>query len=164
MAEPTRREALVTIAAAVPATAVAADYRPKTLSGPRYRVLAVAVDLIIPESSTPGAAGAGVPEMIDEDAGAEAWRGALEAALDHLLSGGFLDSNATGRTAILNDYQASADERRMHFKLLKDLTVDYYYATEIGLADELGYKGNTYLAEFPGCTHDHSAGATGEKN
>ena len=35
----------------------------------------------------------------------------------------------------------------------KDLTIDHYYATEVGLVKELGYQGNTYLAEFPGCEH-----------
>ncbi len=47
----------------------------------------------------------------------------------------------------------ASGERQAHFKLLKDMTVDYYYSTEAGLVTELGYKGNTYLSDFPGCTH-----------
>jgi hypothetical protein len=34
------------------------------------------------------------------------------------------------------------------------MTVEAYYSTEIGLAQELGYQGNSYLREFPGCQHE----------
>jgi hypothetical protein len=37
------------------------------------------------------------------------------------------------------------------FRLLKNLTADGYYTSRVGLVDELGYKGNTVLAEFPSC-------------
>jgi len=32
--------------------------------------------------------------------------------------------------------------------------VDAYYTSEIGLVKELRYQGNTYLQDFPGCTHE----------
>ena len=38
------------------------------------------------------------------------------------------------------------------FRLLKNLTADGYYTSRIGLLDELGYKGNTALPQFPSCT------------
>lgn len=38
------------------------------------------------------------------------------------------------------------------FRLLKNLTADGYYTSRVGLLDELGYKGNTALAQFPSCT------------
>ena len=34
---------------------------------------------------------------------------------------------------------------------VKNLTADGYYTSKIGLRDELGYKGNTVLSEFPSC-------------
>ena len=44
------------------------------------------------------------------------------------------------------------------FVRLKSATVDGYYTSSIGIHKELRYKGNTALAEFPGCTHaDHGA-------
>ena len=38
------------------------------------------------------------------------------------------------------------------FRLMKNLTADGYYTSRIGLVDELGYTGNTALANFPSCT------------
>lgn len=38
------------------------------------------------------------------------------------------------------------------FRLLKNLTADGYYTSRVGLLDELGYKGNTALPQFPPCT------------
>ena len=38
------------------------------------------------------------------------------------------------------------------FRLLKNLTADGYYTSRVGLVDELGYKGNTALPQFPSCT------------
>jgi hypothetical protein len=39
------------------------------------------------------------------------------------------------------------------FQTMKDLTIDGYYSSEQGLVQELGFKGNTFRASFPGCTH-----------
>jgi hypothetical protein len=38
------------------------------------------------------------------------------------------------------------------FKAIKEATIEGFYTSKIGL-DELGYKGNGVLDEFPGCTH-----------
>lgn len=37
------------------------------------------------------------------------------------------------------------------FRLMKNLTADGYYTSRVGLLQELGYTGNTALAQFPGC-------------
>lgn len=47
---------------------------------------------------------------------------------------------------------SSADVPVGFFRLLKNLTADGYYTSRIGLLDELGYKGNTALPQFPSCT------------
>jgi len=39
------------------------------------------------------------------------------------------------------------------FVRLKSMTVDGYYTSQVGLHNDLRYKGNTVLADFPGCTH-----------
>jgi len=47
---------------------------------------------------------------------------------------------------------------RRFFDLVKGATVDAYYETKEGLADELGWHGNQALTEFVGCTHpEHQA-------
>jgi hypothetical protein len=38
------------------------------------------------------------------------------------------------------------------FVTLKQMTVNGYYSSEIGIHQDLEYQGNTYLAEFPECT------------
>jgi hypothetical protein len=38
------------------------------------------------------------------------------------------------------------------FRLVKNLTADGYYTSRVGLLDELGYRGNRALAQFPPCS------------
>jgi hypothetical protein len=44
------------------------------------------------------------------------------------------------------------------FTLVKDLTVDGYYTSKEGLTQELGWQGNTFVAEFKGCAHPEHHG------
>jgi gluconate 2-dehydrogenase gamma chain len=37
------------------------------------------------------------------------------------------------------------------FRLVKNLTADGYYTSRVGLLEEIGYTGNTALAQFPSC-------------
>jgi hypothetical protein len=39
------------------------------------------------------------------------------------------------------------------FRLVKEMTVEGFYTSRIGLIDVLDYQGMNYLSEFPGCTH-----------
>ncbi len=160
MPESTRREALILIAAGgVAAQALdAADYEPKAFAADQFRLLEQLVDTIVPDSDTPGARKAGVAATIDEDAAADSeLKRQVQGALFRLGSDGFADMSPPARTALLTDYMIAGDKRRQHFQLIKELTVDRYYATEIGLVQELGYQGNAYLAEFPGCQHEEHA-------
>ncbi|MEO7272926.1 MAG: gluconate 2-dehydrogenase subunit 3 family protein [Vicinamibacterales bacterium] len=38
------------------------------------------------------------------------------------------------------------------FRLIKNLTADGYYTSRIGLLQELGYTGNTFMARYPTCS------------
>lgn len=67
---------------------------------------------------------------------AEAARSSLEAALAKSAAG-----EAHPRTPL---------ER--FFVTLKDMTVNGYYTSSIGIHQDLQYQGNTYLTSFPGCT------------
>ena len=144
MPESTRREALISIAACgVAAQALdAADDEPEAFAANQFRLLEQLVDMIIPDSDA--AADPGLKRQ-------------AQGALFRLSSDGFADMGLPARTAVLTDYMIEGGQRRQHFQLIKGLTVDRYYATEIGLVQELGYQGNTYLAEFPGCEHEEHA-------
>ena len=159
MLKPTRRQALVSIAAGLSAGSLRAQdaYQPQTFSPEDCRLLGTLVDLILPPTDTPGAKGVGVHAMLDEDlADDSATLDVVRDGLARLRAVGFEDMTSPQRVATLTEYSESEGENREFFETLKGLTVDAYYSTEIGLVQELGYQGNTYLAEFPGCTHEHS--------
>ncbi len=152
MPESTRREVLISIAArGVAAQAFGAtDYGLKAFAADQFRLLEQLVDMIVPDSDTPGARKGGVAAMIEKDAAADSGlKRQVQGALSRQSSDGFADTSPPARTALLTDYMIAGDERRHHFQLIKDLTVDGYFATEIGLLQEFGYQGNTYLAESP---------------
>ena len=41
------------------------------------------------------------------------------------------------------------------FALVKSLTADGFYTSPQGLRQELGYKGNSAMAEYPSCVPEH---------
>ena len=162
--QPTRREALVQITAGAAAALASfsptawahTPYQPKALSESQFKLLSTLVDMIIPSTDTPGAAAVGVDRMIDEDLAGETkpeHGDELLGGLSRLEESGFGDMAEADRVKLLHEYSEASGERGEFFQALKGLTVDHYYSTEVGLIDELGYQGNTYLAEFPGCTH-----------
>ena len=146
----TRRSALVTIAAGAASTGCSSD------PGPTSDRLAVLVDTIIPETDTPGAHQAGVTRMLGEDAAADP---ELARRVEEMVAAfaevDFFDQDEEGRIAQMTSFMEADDERREHFQFLKNAVIDRYYTTEVGLVDELGYQGGTYLPEFPGCQEDH---------
>jgi hypothetical protein len=161
--KPTRREVLIQVAAGTVASGALAPvplhaqaaYQPQSLSAAQYQLLTTLVDMIIPPSDTPGAAAAGVPSLIDEDLASSPERhAAFIAGLQMLEKAGFSALDETARIKLLSGYSEAGDVRGEFFRLLKDMTVDGYYSTEIGLSQELGYQGNSYLREFPGCQHE----------
>ena len=159
--KPTRREALVTIAGAAACGSFAdgplraAPYEPKTFSEGELRLVTLLVDMILPPSDTPGAAAAGVDRIIDQDLAAnEKRREIFLKGLKLLEQAAFSGKSEEDRVRLLTEYSEAPDERGEFFKALKDMTIDGYYSTEIGVVQELGYQGNTYLREFPGCQHE----------
>lgn len=73
----------------------------------------------------------------------------------------FADLTEAEQLAILEPLCEAADagdlKRRpvQFFHLMKNLTTDGYYTSQIGLMKELAYSGNTAMAEFPTCVHEH---------
>jgi hypothetical protein len=150
----TRREVLVTIAAvAAPAPAVG---QATFLNAAELECLTALVDEIIPRTDTPGALDAGVPATIDR-------RLAASAQLAERVRGEMksFDGGAQSRfgmpfsklTAEQKIEWLNARGEDLFFRTVKGMTVDAYYTSREGLAEELGWHGNTFLAEFKGCTH-----------
>jgi hypothetical protein len=152
--KPTRRDVLVTITAlAAPSSSPA---QPICLSAPQLECVAALVDTIIPRTETAGASDAGVPASIDRRLAdnpqlAERFRSgmkALDADAQSQFGVAFSSLTAQQRTALL---APRGDDP--FFRLVKEMTVELYYTSKEGLADELGWHGNTFLTEFKGCTH-----------
>ena len=142
--------------AAHEAAAVAVKkYVAKVFDAPQLALLGELTDRIIPRTDTPGAADAGVPLLIDRLAARRPEAGAEWKALLAWFAG--QGATPEARLAVLTAASTeSGTAGARHFKMLKNATIDQYYSTKEGLQTELGWNGNTYLAEFKGCTHaDH---------
>lgn len=147
--------------------AAAPKVAPKFFTAPQLALVGTISELIIPtDDHSPGAIAAEVPAFIDlmvSESPAEVkklWTDGL-AAMDglsrtrHNLA--FNEAAAAQQVAILtevsrNEMKPQTLEERF-FKAIKNLTIDGYYTSKIGIHQELRYKGNTYLKEFKGCTH-----------
>ena len=142
----TRREVIVQTLAAAAVFPVLGQ--PSSLD---LQLLTRVVDLIVPRTDTPGASDAGVQLYIDALAARHpALAREIQSALAALREAKFLDLPEDRQTALLLESPA--------FNTLKDLTIGGYYGSREGLVTELGWHGNTYLAEFPGCTHPEHQG------
>jgi gluconate 2-dehydrogenase gamma chain len=131
----------------------------KFFTGAEMARLAVLSDLIIPATQTAGSSGAGVPAYIDLVASGNEQEGKLlRQGIAWLESAqGFFDSGEEEKIAALRRLCEAADDGKFDvpgarfFFTLKSLTADGYYTSKIGLIEELGYKGNTAMAEYPEC-------------
>ncbi len=157
--------------AAAPATAKKAA-APKFFKADQMALVATISDLIIPtDDNSPGAIEAEVPAFIDlmvSEASAETkklWTDGL-AAVDAMSQSknkaAFNKASKDQQIALLteiskNEAKPSTLEEKF-FKAIKNMTIDGYYTSKIGIHQELKYKGNTYLKEFKGCTHPEHQG------
>jgi hypothetical protein len=135
--------------------------KPVAFTADQLALTAVLTDLIIPRSDTPGASDAGVPLILDAVAAKNAaFKNQWLAGLRWLNEGrNFRALTNAQQVAILTPVSLETDSAGgKFFKLAKDATIDAYYSTREGLMTELGWHGNTFLAEFKGCTHpEHQA-------
>ena len=122
-------------------------------------------EIIIPsDSHSPGARAARVASYIDtrlaeawDDTEKSAWRQGLKVVdqVSREMSGkGFSHSSADERVAVVtrmarNEAKPEKPEE-VFFVQLKARVVDAYYTSEIGIKQEMEYKGNSYLPEFVG--------------
>jgi hypothetical protein len=188
-----------------PAQAPAGQYKPSFFSADEYAVLSRLTDVIIPETDTPGASRAGVPDYIDRVVTANtehqplaraglAW---LAAEARSRFSRDYVSLDASQHAALLQPLSDAVDRAARElqqarfrtpaggriyyvavtdasqkarpvvalgrnlsdagmpvnfFRLIKNLTADGYYTSRVGLLEELGYRGNTFLPGFAQCS------------
>ena len=122
-------------------------------------------EMIVPaDDHSPGARAARVAAYIDarlaeafEPQDRTAWRNGLKLVDDlsrQSTGKPFLQSSPDERLAVLsrmaqNEGKPQKPEEEF-FSELKQRVIRAYYTSEIGIKQEMEYKGNTYLAEFVG--------------
>jgi gluconate 2-dehydrogenase gamma chain len=136
----------------------AAPSAPRFFTPVQLMVISRLTDLIIPPTETPGAAAAGVPEYIDlvvnEDAKLQLiFRDGLPnldaMSESRFNTGDFMKLTEAQQVEILTSLSEATGDDGAFFHAIKSLTSDGYYTSRIGLLQELGYNGDTYLAAFP---------------
>jgi hypothetical protein len=177
--KPSMGQAHMHAAAAAPAAAAGA-YQPKVLDPHQWQTVAVLSDLIIPADARSGSATqAGVPEFIDDWLDfRETMRRRRSAHMDNedgelkaqILGGltwldmetnrqfghDFIDCTLQQQKQMLDRIAypkkaAPADANGVaFFNDFRDLVVSGFFSSKIGIAD-LGYMGNTVVAEWNGC-------------
>ncbi|HYE66630.1 MAG TPA: gluconate 2-dehydrogenase subunit 3 family protein [Pyrinomonadaceae bacterium] len=130
-------------------------------------VVTIISEMIIPaDAHSPGAKEAEVPNFIDlmvsetPQETRSLWRdglAAIEKMSQSKFSKAFADASTEQQIKLLtevseNEFKPKTLEERF-FVAIKTLTINGYYTSEIGIHQDLQYKGNTYQKEFQGCTH-----------
>lgn len=136
---------------------------PKVFTPHQNRTVIVLTELIIPQTTTPGAKAAKVNEFIDiflssgnpskrqEFLEGLQW---IDMRSQQLFRTPFVKATAEQQTELLtrlsvpNSTETSSGQN--FFKLIKSLTVFGYYTSKIGIEEELKFEG---WVEYKGCTH-----------
>ena len=143
------------------------SYQPRFFSQSQYRTIVCLCQIIVPsDDQSPGAREAGVPFFIDtkllygEPQEREAWLkglAAVEQAATLQFHRSFLDCPPNEQDKIVEGMAGGeahpASEAEKFFARLKRMTLEGYVLSEVGMRQYLGYKGNTAIGEFVGCTH-----------
>ncbi len=149
------------------AKAPAGKYAPKYFTAHQYETLRTLCQAIIPaDSDCGGAIEAGAPEFIDlitsenEDYQARLGGGLiwLDATCQQRFGNVYLQCSAEQQKQILDLIAFRRSEESdptlrtgvQFFSFLRRLTADGFFTSEIGIK-YLGYIGNEFLDEFPGC-------------
>jgi hypothetical protein len=153
----------------VPALEGEAGWVPRFFDGRQGETVSTICELIIPETDTPGAKAAKVHEYVDfvlSEEGKDTQGAFLEGIRwvdeksQNLFGASFVELKPEQQARVLelistDQDVASADETGVEFfKNIRTRTIEGYYTSEIGLVQELGYRGKSFLFEFPGCQHE----------
>ena len=147
----------------------AAAWVPKVLSPAQNQAVLALSEAIIPQTTTAGAAKAGVNQFIDAVIADRppadrqkfldglAW---VDARSGRDAGVPFAQATPAQQTALLTTLSTatdpSPDDRAgvEFFKAIKALTITGYYTSEVGMREEMEDNGNMFFLEFPGCTHE----------
>ena len=152
-------------------------WQPRLFSEAQNETVTVIAELIIPETETPGARAAKVNEHMDLVLSEEStevqerflkgldW---MDRRSRQLFGAGFRQIDSAQQSSILTTLATTgsvpAEDQvgRQFFEDIKRRTTFAYYTSEVGIHQELKYKGNAVLSEWPGCPHPGHHGDSGD--
>jgi len=153
------------------AEAAAAKYVPQFFKPEQFATVNLLAETILPTDDDPGAKEAKVGDYIDfvvfsarefEPSMQREWIEGLtflDGVSQKQFGKPFHSASATDRVKLLTEMSLPEHDPTAHhegysfFRLVKDMTVEGFYTSKVGLIDVLNYQGMNYMAEFPGCTH-----------
>ena len=144
-----------------------AAYRPRALTQLEYELLDELAETLLPSDKTgPGAHDAHVAYYIDvvlnyANAGTlQSWKNGLagvkELAVERFRQSFGACSEAQRQellTELAKSEMTPQTEMDLFFVELKRTVIEGFYSSELIQREHLGYRGNTAVAEFAGCTH-----------
>jgi len=148
-----------------------APYAPQFFTPQEFSVVEILAEMIIPTDETPGAKEAQVANYIDfvlfsaaefRPALQESWTAGLAllgSGCASKFSCSFHEASSAQREELLTEMSLPERDPNAHhegfsfFALVKEMTLEGFYTSRVGLIDVLEYQGRSYLSEFPGCTH-----------
>ncbi len=161
---------------APPPAEPAKPYLPQFFKPHEFETVEILTEMIIPTDDKPGAKEAQVANYIDfvvfsaaefqpqlqkEWISGLAW---LDQASKEKYRGPFREISVEDRVQLLTEMSLPERDRNAHhpgyefYRLVKEMTVEGFYTSRVGLIDVLEYQGLAFLSEFPGCTHpEHQA-------
>ena len=137
------------------------DYKPVFFDPDDFAALDAFTGILIPADDTPGARDALCAHYIDfvlqaADPTLQAqWRRSMTALKD----AGFHGADERGRASLVAAMaRPETDGSATHplypvFRLIKQQTTFAFYTSRAGIIETLDYRGNTFNAVFPACTH-----------
>ena len=146
-------------------------YVPQFFKSEEYETVQILTEMIIPTDDQPGAREAQVASYLDfllysaaefQPALQDQWTQGL-TQLDQVSMAKegkrFRQLTLPERTKVLTEMSLPEHDPKAHhpgfefYRLVKEMTVEGFYTSRVGLIEVLGYQGLSYLDEFPGCTH-----------
>jgi gluconate 2-dehydrogenase gamma chain len=146
-------------------------YKPKFFKPEQLKTVELLAEMIIPTDEEPGAKEARVAEYVDfvvysakefePDMRREWTEGLafLERESQKRFGSAFRLASEANRVSLLTEMSLperdpnTEREGFTFFRLAKEMTVEGFYTSKVGLMDVLNYQGMEYNADFPGCTH-----------
>jgi len=133
----------------------AGDYHLQFFTPAENELLDQVMELIIPADRQSGGAHAAQVSLFADrlvstggDAGKAEWRQGLQLFRDDAAKSSVAEALARAAAGEANPLS----DLEKFFVTLKQMTVNGYYSSEIGIHQDLEYQGNTYVAEFPECS------------